>query len=343
MFEQAGGPVGPSWKFWLLLATMVVALLLVLVWVLRMTMMPLKSYRGELGPLSVEETEISNHLSQHVKSLSEKIGERNLSKAGTLGAAADYIRSNLQQEGYSVTEQTYSVGGQQVRNLEAKLVGSETGGETVVVGAHYDSVEQSPGANDNASGVAAVLELARLFKDSRPRRTLRFVLFVNEEPPYFQTESMGSVVYARQLSRDHVPVSAMISLETIGFYSDAPGSQKYPVLLGSLYPNRGNFIGFVGNPSSRALLRQVVRKFRETTRFPSEGVAAPDGWPGVGWSDHWSFWQEQCPAIMVADTALFRYPYYHTPSDTANRVDFAKMTRVVNGVRHVVEALSSGE
>jgi hypothetical protein len=135
----------------------------------------------------------------------------------------------------------------------------------------------------------------------------------------------------------------MISLETIGFYSDAPGSQKYPVLLGLLYPSRGNFIGFVGNPSSRALLRLAVRKFRETTRFPSEGVAAPGEWPGVGWSDHWSFWQEQYPAIMVTDTALFRYPYYHTPSDTANHVDFVKMTRVVNGVRRVVEALSSEE
>jgi hypothetical protein len=343
MFEQTGDAVGPNWKFWLVLATIVVALLLILVWLLRMTLMPLKSYKGELAPLTVEETEISNHLSEHVKYLSETIGERNLSKAGTLKSAADYIRSSLQQEGYSVTEQTYSVGGHQVCNLEAKLVGSETGGETVVVGAHYDSVEQSPGANDNASGVAAVLEVARIFKGSRPRRTLRFVLFVNEEPPYFQTESMGSLVYARQLHRDHIPVSAMISLETIGCYSDAPGSQKYPVLLGLLYPNRGNFIGFVGNPSSRALLRQVVRKFRETTRFPSEGVAAPEGWPGVGWSDQWSFWQEQYPAIMVTDTALFRYPYYHTPFDTPNRVDFGKMTRVVSGVRRVVEALSSEE
>src|SRR5215469_4002178 len=341
MFEQAGGPVGPSWKFWLLLATMVVALLLVLVWVLRMTMMPLKSYRGELGPLSVEETEISNHLSQHVKSLSEKIGERNLSKAGTLGAAADYIRSNLQQEGYSVTEQTYSVGGQQVRNLEAKLVGSETGGETVVVGAHYDSVQGSPGANDNASGVAAVLELAHLLRGFTPRKAIRFAFFVNEEPPYFQTESMGSVVYAKQLHADRVPVSAMISIETIGCYSDMLGSQKYPVLLGLLYPKRGNFICFVGNPSSRNLLHAVVRQFRETTSFPSEGIAAPESWPGVGWSDHWSFWQANYPAVMVTDTALFRYPYYHTAQDTENRVDFARMSRVVWGVRRVVESLSA--
>jgi len=343
MLEQAGDAVAPNWKLWLILAVVLVALFSILIWVLRMTRMPLRSFTGEIAPLSAEEMEINNQLSQHVKYLSETIGERNLSKAGTLEAAADYIRSSLQHEGYSVAEQSYSVQGQQVRNLEAKLVGSETGGKTVVVGAHYDSVETSPGANDNASGVAAVLELARLSKGSKPRKTLRFVLFVNEEPPYFQTESMGSLVYARQLRRDHVPVSAMISLETIGFYSDAPDSQKYPVLLGLLYPNRGNFIGFVGNPSSRALLRQVVRKFRETTRFPSEGVAAPEGWPGVGWSDHWSFWQEQYPAIMVTDTAPFRYPYYHTPFDTPNRVDFGKMARVINGVRRVLEALASEE
>jgi Zn-dependent M28 family amino/carboxypeptidase len=225
--------------------------------------------------------------------------------------------------------------------LEAKLVGSESAGGTIIVGAHYDSVQGSPGANDNASGVAAVLELARLFRGFTPRKTIRFVFFVNEEPPYFQTESMGSVVYAKQLRTDRIAVSAMISLETIGYYSDAPGSQKYPVLLGLLYPSRGNFIGFVGNPSSRALLRMAIQRFRETTSLPSEGVAAPEQWPGVGWSDHWSFWQEKYPAIMVTDTALFRYPYYHSPYDTTNRIDFARMSRVVNGMRRVVESIST--
>jgi Zn-dependent M28 family amino/carboxypeptidase len=227
-----------------------------------------------------------------------------------------------------------------VHNLEVRLPGADTGGETVVVGAHYDSVGGSPGADDNASGVAAVLELARILHGAVYRKTIRLVLFVNEEPPFFQTGDMGSVVYARQLRSERVAVAAMISLETIGFYSDVPGSQKYPVLLGLFYPNHGNFIGFVGNPESRTLVRQSIRKFRETTNFPSEGVAAPADWPGVGWSDHWSFWREQYPAIMVTDTALFRYPYYHTPFDTADRVDFEKMARVVDGVRRVVESLA---
>jgi Zn-dependent M28 family amino/carboxypeptidase len=208
------------------------------------------------------------------------------------------------------------------------------------VGSHYDSVVGTVGANDNASGVAATLELARLLKGNKLRRTVRFVFFVNEEPPYFQTEQMGSLVYAHQLRRDGIPVAAMISLETIGFYSDARGSQKYPALVSLFYPSRGNFIAFVGNDESRDLVRRAVRRFRESARFPSEGIAGPPTLPGVGWSDHWSFWQEGYPAIMITDTAVFRYPYYHTALDTADKVDFEKMARVVDGVRNVVASLS---
>ena len=132
----------------------------------------------------------------------------------------------------------------------------------------------------------------------------------------------------------------MISLETIGFYSETPGSQKYPPVLGAFYPNRGDFIGFVGDSESRDLVRRCVRKFREAASFPSEGVAAPADWPGIGWSDHWSFWHEKYPAIMITDTAPFRYSYYHTPRDTFEKVDFGKMARVVDGVREVVESLA---
>jgi len=229
MFEQAR--TRPNWMFWLILATILVALFSGSIWLLRMTQMPMKSFSGQLAPLSAEETEASKHLSEHVSYLSVTIGERNLSRAGTLEATADYIKRNLQQAGYSVTEQSYSVQGHQVSNLEAQLAGSDGGGPAIIVGAHYDSVINSPGANDNASGVAAVLELARMFHGSRPRRTVRFVLFVNEEPPYFQTENMGSLVYARQLRRDQIPVAAMISLETIGFYSrirqsEVPGTTR---------------------------------------------------------------------------------------------------------------------
>jgi Zn-dependent M28 family amino/carboxypeptidase len=264
-----------------------------------------------------------------------------MERAGSLERTADYIRESLERAGYTVNDIPYQVAGQPASNLEAILVGAEPAQGAVIVGTHYECVAGTVGANDNATGVAATLELARLMKSGHPRKSVRFLFFVNEEPPYFQTESMGSRVYAHQLRRKNVPVSAMISLETIGFYSDAAGSQKYPPVLSLFYPNRGNFIGFVGNSESRDLVRRSIRKFRESTPFPSEGVAAPADWPGVGWSDHWSFWQEHYPAIMITDTAVFRYPYYHTAHDTFDKVDFDKAARVVDGIHRLVETLAS--
>ena len=302
--------------------------------------MPLRSYAEPLPPLNSEETDLRDHLSSDVRYLSVSIGERSMEVAGSLEKTAAFVRQSLQAAGYSVNDINYHLAGQQVSNLEAILVGSDLARETVVIGAHYDSVAGTVGANDNASGVAAVLELARLLKTAKPKRTVRFVFFVNEEPPYFQYGTMGSVVYAHLLRSQGVRITGMISVETIGFYSDAKDSQKYPPPLGLFYPNRGNFIAFVGNAESRDLVRKSIRRFRETTRFPSEGVAAPGEWPGVGWSDQWSFWREHYRAIMVTDTAAFRYPYYHTPLDTLDKVDFEKEARVVEGIRRVVVMLA---
>jgi Zn-dependent M28 family amino/carboxypeptidase len=343
MFEPILDPRKPNWKLWLACTVLVLSLVVGFVSIWRMTQMPLRSYMGHPQPLSKEEAEVAARLLVHVKYLSETVGERNLLQAGSLQAASAYLRDNLSKAGYTVTEHTYSVSGQPVNNLEVTLTGSDSADAEVVVGAHYDSVRGAPGANDNASGVAAVLELARQFQGSKLHKSVRFVLFVNEEPPYFQASNMGSLVYAQQLRRDHVPISAMISLETIGYYSDEKGSQKYPPLLGLFYPNRGDFIGFVGNSESRDLVRRTIRRFRESTSFPSEGIAAPADWPGIGWSDHWSSWQEGYPAIMITDTAPFRYPYYHTPRDTANWVDSEKMAKVVVGVRRVVESPAMGQ
>lgn len=341
MFESPSDRSSPNWTLRLAFAALAIAVLAGLVWILRMTQMPLKSYSQPLPPMSSAESELKGRLSTEVKYLSETIGERNVWRAGSLQAVVSHLRSNLQQAGYAVTERAYRVEGQEVRNLEVSIGGSESSGETVVVGAHYDTVAGTVGADDNATGVAAVVQLARLLRASKPRKNIRFVIFVNEEPPFFQTSRMGSLVYAQQLRQENVRVSAMISLEMLGFYSDVPGSQKYPAMLSLFYPSRGNFIGFVGNPQSRALVRQSIRVFRESTNFPSEGIAAPAEWPGIGWSDQWSFWKEQYPAIMITDTALFRYPYYHTTLDTANRLDFDRMARVVEGVRRVVESLAA--
>jgi Zn-dependent M28 family amino/carboxypeptidase len=340
MFEPILDPRKPNWKLRLACTVLVLFLVMGFVWIWRITQMPLRSYMGPLHPLSDEESQLATRLSAHVTYLSETVGERSLSRPGSLQATTDYLRDTFTQAGYVATEHTYSIEGHAVSNIEVSLVGSDNSSGPVIVGAHYDSVAGTVGADDNATGVAGVVELARLLQGSKLRRTVRFVLFVNEEPPYFRTDTMGSLVYARQLRHDRIPVSAMISLEMLGFYSDVAGSQKYPPVLGLFYPSRGDFIGFVGNQESRDLVRRSIRRFRESASFPSEGVAAPADWPGVGWSDHWSFWQQQYPAIMITDTAMFRYPYYHTPLDTANRLDFARMARVVSGVRTVVESLA---
>jgi len=340
MLESISTSTAPNWKLRIVLAALIVMLVAVVVFLWRMTQMPLRSFRGPLPALSTTQSELASRLAEHVKYLSATIGERNVDPVGSLQATTDYLRRNLVHAGYSVREQSYNAGGDAVSNLEVELVGSSSGEGIVVVGAHYDSVAGTVGADDNATGVAATLELARLLRASKLRRAVRFVFFVNEEPPFFQTEEMGSLVYARKLHHDGAAVSAMISLEMLGFYSDAPGSQKYPAPLSLFYPDRGNFIGFVGNGDSRALLRRAVRRFRESAKFPSEGVAAPESWPGVGWSDHWSFWQQGYPAIMITDTALFRNPYYHTPQDTSDRLDFQRMVRVVEGVRNVLVSLA---
>ena len=188
--------------------------------------------------------------------------------------------------------------------------------------------------------MAAVLVLARKFARRKSERTLRFVAFVNEEPPYFQTENMGSWVYAKRCRQRAEKIASMLSLETIGCYSDIPGSQQYPKPFNLLYPSTGNFIGFVGNVASAELVQQVVGTFRRAEPFPSEGAALPEAVSGAGFSDHWSFWQEGYPGVMVTDTAMFRYPHYHGPGDTIDKIDFERMARVVRGLEKVIGALT---
>jgi Zn-dependent M28 family amino/carboxypeptidase len=203
-------------------------------------------------------------------------------------------------------------------------------------------VEGTPGANDNASGIAALLALARYFARSQPQRTLRLVAFANEEPPFFQTEQMGSLVYARRCAARHENVVAMLSLETMGYYSDAPNSQHYPFPFSLLYPSTGNFLAFVGNLSSQVLTREAVRTFRRAGKLPAEGAAVADVVAGIGWSDHWSFWRTGVPAVMVTDTAPYRYAHYHEETDTPEKLDYDRLARAVVGLADVIEELSGG-
>ena len=305
------------------------------------TSMPGHSHTGPLQPLSDDEIALRDRLKAHVSTIAGKIGERNLKHYEALQSAADYLRSTFQQFGYDVAEQEFSVDGKIVRNLEVRIDGTGRVDESVVVGAHYDSVYGSPGANDNATGVAALLELARSFKEQAPVRTVRFVAFVNEEPPYFQTDNMGSRVYARRCREHGENIRAMLSLETIGCYSDADDSQIYPFPFKLFYPTRGDFVGFVGNTSSRSLVRKAIGSFRENAEFPSEGIAAPGGLTGIGWSDQWSFWEEGYPGVMVTDTAIFRYKHYHKLADTPEKIDYDRMAQVVAGLTHVLAELGS--
>lgn len=304
-----------------------------------MVIMPGTSYQGTLPPLALEEAVLRERLHGHVIRLAGAIGERSMANERSLGEAADYISASFRESGLALRREPYVVDGKEVVNIEGEVKGSSAPGEIVVIGAHYDSVAGTVGANDNASGVAAVLELARQFGKTRPERTLRFVAFVNEEPPWFLSETMGSMIYARRARERGERIVAMLSLETIGYYSDQPKSQQYPAPLSAFYPDTGNFIAFVGDWHSRSLLRQAIGVFRKSTRFPSEGVAAPSAIPGIGWSDHWSFWQAGYPAIMITDTALFRYPHYHEASDTPDKLDYDRMGRVVHGIGKVVAEL----
>lgn len=305
-----------------------------------MLYMPGHSYAGTLPPLSADAMTVRDHLTQHVQALAEKIGERHIWRPVALDQAVRYIETTWQGQSYRVARQPFVVEGQRVYNLEVELPGGSRRDEIVLVGAHYDTVRGSPGANDNATGMAAVLELARLLAGQQLPCTVRFVAFVNEEAPFFLHNTMGSWVYARRSRARGERIVAMLSVETIGYYSDVVGSQHYPFPFGLFYPRTGNFIGFVGNIASRALVQRSIAAFRQHTAFPSEGVAAPGSMTGIGWSDHWAFWQEGYPALMVTDTALFRYAPYHTRADTPDQINYDRMARVVAGLAPVVITLA---
>ena len=308
-----------------------------------MTGMPGSSWTDSLPPLTDRQQLIHDNLERHVSALAGGIGERNVWRPGSMAATAGYIRTAFEEAGYEVNIQSFPSHGLSVNNLEAVLPGHGAADEIIVVGAHYDSVADSPGADDNASGVAALLELARLLAGTALPRSVRFVAFANEEAPFFYGDEMGSNRYAARAQVQGERIEAMLSLETLGYYTDQPGSQQYPFPFSLFYPDTGNFIGFVGNLSSRALVRRAIGAFRATTSFPSEGVAAPSGMEGVHWSDHWSFWEAGYDAVMVTDTATFRYPHYHEPEDTPDKIDFVRTARVVKGIERVVRDLATSK
>jgi hypothetical protein len=322
-------------KTFLIVLLLIVVIATIVVLVLRM---PGRSFRGATPPLDARQQALREALHRDVVHLAGRIGERNVIMASGYAAAADFIERSLREAGYATSRQTFTVEGVTCANIEAERRG--TGDGIVIAGAHYDTVDESPGADDNGSGVAALLALARAFANEHPRQTIRFVAFANEEPPYFQSDQMGSYLYAKRCHDRGEKVVTMFSLESLGFYRDAPGSQQYPAMLEYVFPSTANFIAFAGNLGSGALVRKCIGVFRAHATIPSEGASLPEIVPGIGWSDQWAFWRFGYRAVMVCDTAPYRNPHYHTDHDLAETLDYDRLTRVVDGLRWVVAAVA---
>lgn len=287
-----------------------------------------------------EAVTLEKRLRQHVQWLAGDIGERNVAHPEALEAAASYVDAEWTRQGYAVGRRAYDVLGTHCTNLEVTRSGDGRRSEILLIGAHYDSVVGSPGANDNASGVAVLLELSRSFRTVEPAMTVRLVAFVNEEAPFFSTEKQGSMVYARAARSRGDDIRLMASLETLGWYSDRVGSQSYPPLFNLFYPNRADFVAMVSDFRSRTAMRQLAMAFRAHSDFPVQTAATFRFVPGVSWSDHRSFWHHGYRALMITDTAFYRYRHYHMASDTPDKLDYPRLSRVTSGLSGALIAVA---
>lgn len=284
--------------------------------------------------------EIAHRLKEHVRQLTVVIGERSLRDPKGLAAARNYIESSYRQYGLKVTDQYYSIVDLSVANVVCQLDLGLNLGFRYVLGAHYDCLEGTVGADDNAAAIAVQLETARSLRELADRGALgcsvTFVAFVLEEPPFFGTKHMGSKVYVDKAKREGHRIDGMICLEMVGYYCEEPGCQNYPFPLMFMgYPKTGDFIGIVGNFASRRLTQSVKEAFRQNPNLPAISVTIPlNGWlvPSVRLSDHSSFWDAGYNAVMITDSAFYRNPYYHTPFDTIDKLDFKKMAELVRSL-----------
>jgi Zn-dependent M28 family amino/carboxypeptidase len=283
-----------------------------------------------------------NGLQAHVITLSETFALRTYTNKQNLNNTADYIASQFDGAGGQLSEQAFVVNGNQYRNVIAAF-GPESS-DRIVVGAHYDSYGNSPGADDNASGIAGLIELAYLLGRTELAQRVELVAYTLEEPPFFRSDNMGSARHAAMLRKGRVDVEAMICLEMIGYYSDEKNSQLFPsVLLKWLYPDKGNYIAVIGSWGDRKLVKQVKVSMRSATDLPVHAMCAPKGFPGLDFSDHLNYWNNGYAAVMITDTAFMRNPNYHRESDTADTLDYHRMARVVTGVYEAVVYLAGKE
>lgn len=296
-----------------------------------------------LGAASAQDIkmEIQNNLKKSVRVLASEIGSRSYMETQALEKVAFYIAEELNSYGYEVGYQYYQYKGKTYKNIITELKGAKEPENIFIAGAHYDTVAGTPGADDNASAVAGLLELARLLKGTKLDKTVRFVAFTLEEPPVFMTKNMGSYVYAKSLKDKEENIEGMICLEMIGYFTDTPGSQSFPLpFMNIMFPDTGNFIALVGNLSSKSFLSRVMAGFKKGTALPVESLSAPAFVVGVNFSDHWSFGKFGYNAVMVTDTAFYRNRNYHKKTDTPETLDYARMTEVVIGLKSAIESLA---
>ena len=276
-------------------------------------------------------------LEADVRFLAASKPSRAYHNVAALNAAAEHIETQFRETGCTPERQTFSVGGNDYHNIICSFGPDDA--PRVVIGAHYDVAgDDNPGADDNASAVAGVLELARMIKAAGPKLSHRLdlVAFSLEEPPNFRSDTMGSYVHARSLSAQKAKVKLMISVEMIGYFSDEPGSQTYPTsFLKWFYPDRGNFIGVIGRTFDRSSVARVKKLMRTSPDLPVYSINAPALIQGIDYSDHWGFWQHGLPAVMVTDTAFLRNPNYHEPSDLPGTLDYQRMAMTVDGLYRV--------
>lgn len=306
-----------------------------------MTSMPGARMESPLPKPTPAQALLANSLNNHVDILATVVGPRHGGLPDSLDRAGDYVTNQFRNFGYAPEEIRF--GDDRFRNIQATLPGTDRADEILVVGAHYDSAANgTPGADDNASGVAVMLEIARALAGTDLRRTVRFIAFANEENPWFGTDLMGSRISAGKSAQHGENIVGMFSLEMLGYYDDTPGSQKYPRIIRRFYPDTGNFVAFVGNMQSRPLLHQALRVFRESGVMPSEGMAAPQALVrDIRRSDNSAYWDAGYPALMVTDTSNFRNPLYHTLGDTPKTLDYTTMARLTEGLTGMVITLAN--
>jgi Zn-dependent M28 family amino/carboxypeptidase len=279
-------------------------------------------------------TEVSQErLYKDVAFLTSLQPARNHANLASLNKAADYIYQEFSKLGCQPELQTFTADGKEYKNIIASF--GKMDGERVIIGAHYDVCGDQPGADDNASAVAGLLETARLLYARKPALNYRidFVAYSLEEPPYFATEHMGSAVHARYLHDNHIPVKAMICYEMIGYFSDKPNSQQFPdAALSKIYPNKGNFIIVVGRQGQEKFTRNIQALMKTNSSIDVQSIVFPYAEGLAGLSDHRNYWKYNYPAVMINDTSFLRNPHYHKKTDTIDTLDFNKMAEVVKGV-----------